>query len=227
MTWAEQQASLASEPHTQLVRFFGERGLLAARSDWSTMATQLLFQPRSVRGGHALSDHTKIALAALGRWWSPYLPLSSTIPQTPIGSSVVTVDGRAGSSLPCRVAARWLTQGAMFVAADARLTYMHRFALDNDFGQGHEMNSVGINVSMNYFFLDKRTDDPVYDLAIASLPVSPFNTTRYNSVNCSGWQWLSDPDRSDYRNASQKCKYVELFGGVYGGDGDCHCVVVS
>ena len=113
------------------------------------------------------------------------------------------------------------------MAADARLTYTHRFALDDDFGEGGEMDSVGINVSMNYFFLDKRTDDPVYDLAIGSLPVSPFNTTRYNSVNCSAWQWLSDSDRSDYRNASQKCKYVQLFGSVCGVGGDFRGLILS
>ena len=85
--WASQQAGLAGAPGVNATRLFGERGLLAARSDWSPAAVQLLFQPRSVRGGHSLADHNKIALAANGRWWAPYLPLSSLIPQRPAAAS--------------------------------------------------------------------------------------------------------------------------------------------
>ena len=67
-SWAAQQLALGSVPGTNLTRFFFERGLLASRSDWTTNATQLLFQPRAVKGGHTLSDHGKIALASHGRW---------------------------------------------------------------------------------------------------------------------------------------------------------------
>lgn len=122
---------------------------------------------------------------------------------------MVTVNDRAGSSIPCRVVDVYRSGlGATFSVADARLTYSHMFASDADFGIAGGMDSEPINVSMNYFMFEKRTDDPVYDIPIGELPLSPFNYSNLNSINCQSWDWLSDTDREDFRNASQKCNWT-------------------
>eukprot|EP01048_Picozoa_sp_COSAG05_P039262 COSAG05_NODE_19399_length_293_cov_0.974227_1_plen_74_part_10 len=65
------------------------------------------------------------------------------------------------------------------MVGDARLTYSRDFASDNQ----SIINSEPINVSTNYFLVEPRTDDPVYDLPIGILPVSPFNRSRFETSN--------------------------------------------
>ena len=121
-SWEDQQAALGSLEQANLTRFFFERGLLVSRSDWTVNATQLLYQPRSIRGGHTLADHGKIALAANGRWWSPYKSISSAAVHQ--AASVVFIDGHAGSALPVRVVSVYESGHGTFAVADARLSYV-------------------------------------------------------------------------------------------------------
>ena len=162
-SWEDQQSALSRLEQANITRFFYERGLLVARSDWSVNATQLLFQPRSVKGGHTLADHGKIALAAHGRWWTPYKSISDAAVHQ--AASVVFVDGQAGSALPVRVMDVYSSGGATFAVADARLSYSHAFADPIHSGHLPPAGSAPINVSMNHFLLGGgRKDDPVYDI---------------------------------------------------------------
>jgi hypothetical protein len=189
-TWSEQLALLGSTNSANRTYVFSERGLLAARSDFTRTAAQFLFQPRSVRGGHTLADHGKIALAAHGRWWSPYASLGDTAQHA--SSSVLLIDDQGSTSWRSRVASTYETgvivtreaYASTFMTGDARLSYSHP-ALDHS-------DSVPINVSSNYFLVDGgRHDDPVYDLPLGLAPVNPLGPQKWNSINCQAWSLMN------------------------------------
>eukprot|EP00039_Didymoeca_costata_P025469 m.13465 g.13465 ORF g.13465 m.13465 type:complete len:907 (-) comp4861_c0_seq1:27-2747(-) len=117
-SWAEAQLALAEEAN--LTNFFNHRGLFSARSDWSTNAVQVLFQPRSVVGGHSQLDRTKIGMNALGRWWIPYRPID----QPANIASIVYVNGNGPSDLPTTVVAVYDSGDiSSFAVSDAALAY--------------------------------------------------------------------------------------------------------
>lgn len=152
------QAGLTSLPSANLTHFFGTRGLLTARSNWTPTSMQLLFQPRNVIGGHDQLDRTKIGLAAGGRWWFPYRPVD----QPATAASVIYVNGRGSSTIPAAIKAVY-TSGdsgiATFATSDATITYSREFA------SGFGTEPAGF--VPNDFFLD-----PAPEPAFSRLPYS-------------------------------------------------------
>ena len=173
-SWPEAQASL--EQKANRTYFFDTRGLFVARSDWSTDALQLFFQPRSVQGGHTQFDRTKIALAAHGRWWIPYRPIDK--PATI--ASVMYVNGGGPSTIPAAVRAVYESSNtvgvfgseaiASFAVSDATLTYSYRYVSAIEHHENKDLMLQPAPFVANDFLLRPRDDAQSSALPYAIYP---------------------------------------------------------
>lgn len=228
-SWAQAQAAMGSVPGANLTNFFNSRGLFAARSDWSTNALRLLFQPRSDKGGHSQFDRTKIALSAHGRWWIPYRPIDK--PATI--ASVVYVNGAGPSTIPVAVRALYDSGGsvgegteavgepgvaptplASFAVSDAAASYSYRFI---DHTTHHEEPQLGMQPAFfvaNDFLLRPRADD----VLSSSLPFSMYPDWN-SSVNAMA--------NISMLNASTQVSRAFRTVGLVRGSGGGRCAAAS
>ena len=92
LTWdqAVQQQVVPNVPLTQLLNY---RGLVITRSDWSSNGMRLMFQPRSVWGGHSIPDRNNFNLSALGA--SGCLRREEQLPPPPSPESTIMARRRS------------------------------------------------------------------------------------------------------------------------------------
>jgi hypothetical protein len=191
-TWAAAQTALAHVDGANLTSFFNDRGLFSARSDWSTSALRVVFQPRSAMGGHSQLDRTKIALSAHGRWWFPYRPIDK--PATI--ASIVFVNGLGPSTIPAAVRAVYDTGGAVqptgsqekivplasFAVSEATETYSYRFVSATE----HHYQKTPVQAAdfvRNDFLLQPRATDVIdTSLPFSMFPGAVNRSTRHNHV---------------------------------------------
>ncbi|MEM1108936.1 MAG: hypothetical protein AAGH99_09640 [Planctomycetota bacterium] len=136
-TWEKQLAEVSAGRSVD--RFFNDRGLLISRSDWSTDAAQLVFQPRSVPGGHTYADRNYFTLTSHGRVWAEYPVMDrgsfmGTIYEGRFHNTVLIDDiGQSVLHTPTgRVLDYQYSDAGAFLVGDAKDAYDFQLSRDED-----------------------------------------------------------------------------------------------
>ena len=108
---------------------FNLHGLMVTRSDWTTNALRLMFQPRCEPGGHSIPDRNFFTLSALGRIWTPldvYGSGGAQLPGDPsLSASVMRIDNIGPTITPAAVVDYEDTPNFTFGAGDAHDSYSY------------------------------------------------------------------------------------------------------
>jgi HEAT repeat protein len=194
LSYKEALDRVGSEP---LSGFFNSRGLVSARSDWTEDALQLLFQPRSVPGGHTYADRNTFTLSGLGRVFAEAIVLDGSSFLGTVEESryhnVVTIDdvGQAYRHTPPGVMVAYQdSETATFAVGDARYAYSYRL------GEG-----IPIEMTPNDFRLEK-SELPWMGLPWSDLPhwlTSQKGATGHNTAHSVWTPW--NPVERAYRTA--------------------------
>lgn len=165
-----------------LTYFTDYQGRMVTQSSWQCHATQLHFQPRHVRGGHAHCDRNKIAFYSLKKCWIEDTGSNSA---SSFLHSVVVIDNNEGKPglLPAKTIAFADTDIATFAAGDARAAYATT---------GPKCSQY-VPFTHNDFRFTKL-DRPFYDVPTVHLPNwetgnrrGPREQVRPNEQACSRW----------------------------------------
>lgn len=109
-----------------LSAFFEDRGLLVTRSSWDTSGLRLMFQPRSLPGGHSVPDRNFILISALGRVWLAYNGYGDHATDGTL-SNIIRIDDHSPTSFAAKVVEYKDTPLFTYAVGDARNAYSMKF----------------------------------------------------------------------------------------------------